>query len=148
MTLDGKTALVTGGARGIGLAIVRALRQNGAGVIAISKSQEQVDAFHQEFADDPLARAEVADVRDRRSLEAVRDKLTQLDILIPNAGVHTRVKALDLPDVPRRERIDTIVCGVFVTCQVFAPMLIARPGGRVVVTGSLSAIHGMDLRPA
>jgi NAD(P)-dependent dehydrogenase (short-subunit alcohol dehydrogenase family) len=148
MNFDGKTALVTGGTRGIGLAIARALRRNGAAVIAISKSQEQVDAFHNEFPEDPLARAEVADVRDRRSLEALRDKMTELDILIPNAGVNTRVKALDLPDEPLREMIDTNLYGVFLTCQVFGPMLIARPGGRVVVTGSLSAIHGMDLRVA
>jgi NAD(P)-dependent dehydrogenase (short-subunit alcohol dehydrogenase family) len=148
MTFDGKTALVTGGTRGIGLAIVRALRRNGAKVIAITKSKEQVDAFHKEFAEDPLATAELADVRDRRALEALRDRLTQLDILIPNAGVNTRVKALELPDEPLREMIDTNLYGVFLTCQVFAPLLMKRPGGKVVITGSLSAIHGMDLRVA
>src|SRR5260370_26666180 len=102
MSFEGKTELVTGGTRGIGLAIVRALRRNGAKVIAITKSKEQVDAFHKEFAEDPLATAELADVRDRRALEALRDRLTQLDILIPNAGVNTRVKALELPDEPPR----------------------------------------------
>lgn len=148
MSFEGKTALVTGGTRGIGLAIVRALRRNGAKVIAITKSPEQVAAFHKEFAEDPLAGAELADVRDRASLEALRDRLTQLDILIPNAGVNTRVKALELPDEPLREMIDTNLYGVFLTCQVFAPLLMKKPGGKVVITGSLSAIHGMDLRAA
>jgi NAD(P)-dependent dehydrogenase (short-subunit alcohol dehydrogenase family) len=37
---------------------------------------------------------------------------------------------------------------VFITCQVFGPLLLAKPGGRVVVTSSLSAIHGMNLRAA
>jgi NAD(P)-dependent dehydrogenase (short-subunit alcohol dehydrogenase family) len=147
-SLQGKAALVTGGTRGIGLAIVRALRHNGARVIAISKSQEQVDLFHKEFAEDPLCGAELADVRDRKSLEALRDKITQLDILIPNAGVNTRIKALDLPDEPLREMLDTNLYGVFVTCQVFGPLLFARPGGRVVITSSISAVHGMDLRAA
>lgn len=148
MSFEGKTVLVTGGTRGIGLAISRAFRRNGARVVAITKSPEQVSAFHKEFAEDPLASAELADVRDRGSLEALRDRLTQLDVLVPNAGVNTRVKALDLPDEPLREMIDTNLYGVFLTCQVFGPLLMKKPGGRVVVTGSLSAIHGMDLRVA
>jgi NAD(P)-dependent dehydrogenase (short-subunit alcohol dehydrogenase family) len=148
MSFEGKTALVTGGTRGIGLAIVRALRREGAKVVALTKSKEQIDVFHKEFGEDPLASAELADVRDRKSLEKVSHKLDQLDILIPNAGVNTRVKMLDLPDEPLREMIDTNLYGVFVTCQVFAPLLMTKPGGRVVITGSLSAIHGMDLRAA
>lgn len=148
MNFEGKTALVTGGTRGIGLAIVRALRRSGSRVIAISKSKEQIAWFQKEFAEDRLASAELADVRDRGSLEALRATLTQLDILIPNAGVNTRMKALELPDEPLREMLDTNLYGVFVTCQVFAPLLLAKPGGRVVVTSSVSAIHGMDLRAA
>jgi NAD(P)-dependent dehydrogenase (short-subunit alcohol dehydrogenase family) len=148
MTFDGKTALVTGGTRGIGLAIVRALRRNGARVIAVSKSQDQIALFNKEFAEDPLASAELVDVRDRRSLQALKDRITQLDILIPNAGVNTRVKALDLPEEPLRDMLETNLYGVFVTCQVFGPLLIAKPGGRVVITSSVSAIHGQNLRAA
>jgi NAD(P)-dependent dehydrogenase (short-subunit alcohol dehydrogenase family) len=147
-TLKGRTALVTGGTRGIGLAISRALRRSGAKVIAITRSEEQIAVFQKEFADDPLASAELADVRDRRSLESLRDKLSELDILIPNAGVNTRVKALELADEPLHEMLDTNLYGVFITCQVFGPLLFARPGGRVVITSSISAIHGMELRAA
>ena len=148
MSLEGKTALVTGGTRGIGLAIVRALRRDGARVIAVGNSKEQIEAFGQEFSQDPLASAELADVRDAGSLKAVRDGLDALDILIPNAGVNTRVKALDLEDAALWEMLQTNLYGVFVTCQVFGPLLFVRPGGRVVVTSSLAAIHGMDLRAA
>jgi NAD(P)-dependent dehydrogenase (short-subunit alcohol dehydrogenase family) len=148
MTFEGKTALVTGGTRGIGLATVRALRRKGAKVIAVTKSEDQIAVFHKEFAEDPLASAELADVRDRQSLEALRDRLQRLDILIPNAGVNTRVKALDLSDEPLHEMFDTNLYGVFITCQVFAPLLFAQPGGRVVVTSSMAAIHGQDLRAA
>jgi NAD(P)-dependent dehydrogenase (short-subunit alcohol dehydrogenase family) len=147
-TLKGRTALVTGGTRGIGLAISRALRRSGAKVIAITRSEEQIAVFQKEFAEDPLASAELADVRDRRSLESLRDKLSQLDILIPNAGVNTRVKALELADEPLHEMLDTNLYGVFITCQVFGPLLLKRPGGRVVITSSISAIHGMELRAA
>jgi NAD(P)-dependent dehydrogenase (short-subunit alcohol dehydrogenase family) len=148
MSFEGKTALVTGGTRGIGLAIVRALRRKGARVIAISKSEEQIAAFGKEFAEDPLAEAELADVRDRASLETLRDKLTELDILIPNAGVNTRVMALDLAEEPLREMLDTNLYGVFLTCQVFGPLLFVRPGGKVVIMSSLNSIHGMELRAA
>ncbi len=148
MTLEGRTALVTGGTRGIGLAITRALRREGARVIALSKAAEQIEAFKKEFSEDPLATAERADVRERAALEAVRDKLDGLDILVPNAGINTRVTALELEDEPLRDMFATNLYGVFITCQVFGPLLFKRPGGRVVVTGSLSAIHGMNLRAA
>jgi len=148
VTLEGRTALVTGGTRGIGLAIARALRREGAGVVAIGKAKDQIDAFRREFSEDPMASVENADVRDRAALEAVRDTLPGLDILVPNAGVNTRVTALELDDGPLRDMFDTNLYGVFVTCQVFGPLLFNRPGGRVVVTGSLSAIHGMNLRAA
>jgi NAD(P)-dependent dehydrogenase (short-subunit alcohol dehydrogenase family) len=148
MTLEGRSALVTGGTRGIGLAITRALRREGARVVAIGKAKDQIEAFRKEFSEDPLVTAEHADVRDRASLEAVRDKLPGLDILVPNAGVNTRVKALELEDGALRDILDTNLYGVFITCQVFGPLLFQRPGGRVVVTGSLNAIHGMDIRAA
>ena len=148
MRFEGRTALVTGGTRGIGLAITRALRREGARVIAITKSKEQLPVFRQEFAKDPLATAELADVRDRGVLEALRDKLPRLDILIPNAGVNTRIKALELPDGSLHEMLDTNLYGAFVTCQVFGPLLFAQPGSRVVVTSSVSAVHGQDLRVA
>jgi 3-oxoacyl-[acyl-carrier protein] reductase len=148
MSLEGRIALVTGGTRGIGLAIVRALRRDGARVVAIGKAKDQIEAFRKEFSEDPLVSVEQADVRRRDELEAVRDRLPGLDILIPNAGVNTRVKALDLGEEALWEMLQTNLYGVFVTCQVFGPLLFARPGGRVVVTSSLNAIHGMDLRVA
>ncbi len=148
MSLEGRTALVTGGTRGIGLAITRALRREGAQVIAIGKAKDQIEAFRKEFSEDPLASVEYADVRDRAALEALRGRLKGLDILVPNAGVITRVKALELADAALRDMLETNLYGVFVTCQVFGPLLFARPGGRVVVTSSLSAIQGTDLRAA
>jgi NAD(P)-dependent dehydrogenase (short-subunit alcohol dehydrogenase family) len=117
-------------------------------VVAIGKAKDQIEAFRKEFAADPLASVEMADVRDSDALKAVRDRLGDLDILVPNAGVNTRVQALELEDEALWEMIHTNLYGVFVTCQVFGPLLFARPGGRVIVTSSLSAIHGMNLRAA
>jgi len=146
--LEGRRALVTGGTRGIGLAITRALRARGAVVIAVSNAADQVDAVRTEFAHDEGLSVELADVRERGALEALRDRVGPLDILVPNAGVNTRCKALDLEDAKLRDMIDTNLYGVFVTCQVFAPVLFGREHSRVVVTSSAVAIHGMDVRAA
>ena len=148
MSLEGRTALVTGGTRGIGLAITRALRREGARVTAVSHSMEQVTKFRREFAEDPMVEADLIDVRNRGQLEGLRDRLKSLDILIPNAGVNTRVKAVELADESLRDMLETNLYGAFVTCQVFAPLLLEKSGGRVVVTSSALAIHGMDLRAA
>lgn len=143
-----KTALVTGGTRGIGLAIVRALHREGASVVSIGRDDEQVEAVRREYAGDGRMRVELADVRDRASLEHVRDTLEDLDILVPNAGVATRIEALDLGDEALQTMIDTNYYGVFITCQVFGPLLLRRRGGRVVMTSSISALHGQKLRAA
>src|SRR5215208_334379 len=126
----GRTALVTGGTRGIGLAISRGLHRAGASVVALGRSEERVAAVRREFGDDGRMRAVVADVRDRAALERVRDTLGELHILVPNAGVATRVEALDLDDEALRTMIDINYYGIFVTCQVFGPKLLERPGGR------------------
>jgi NAD(P)-dependent dehydrogenase (short-subunit alcohol dehydrogenase family) len=117
-------------------------------VTAVSHSTEQVAKLRSEFAEDPMVEAELIDVRKRDQLEGLRDRLKSLDILIPNAGVNTRVKAIELADESLRDMLETNLYGAFITCQVFAPLLLKKPGGRVVVTSSAVAIHGMDLRAA
>jgi NAD(P)-dependent dehydrogenase (short-subunit alcohol dehydrogenase family) len=146
--LEGRRALVTGGTRGIGLAITRALRARGASVVAVSNAPDQLAAVRREFAEDEGLSVELADVRERGTLEALRDRVGELDILVPNAGVNTRCKALDLEDAQLRDMIDTNLYGVFVTCQVFGSALFGREHSRVVVTSSAVAIHGMDVRAA
>src|SRR5215510_858656 len=145
---EGKAALVTGGTRGIGLAITRAFHREGASVVAISRHEDNAAALRREFGGDGRVRVEIADVRDPASLERVRDSLDQLHVLVPNAGVVTRAEALDLDVEALHAMIDTNYYGVFVTCQVFGPLLLRSPGGRVVITSSISAIHGQKLRAA
>jgi NAD(P)-dependent dehydrogenase (short-subunit alcohol dehydrogenase family) len=78
----------------------------------------------------------------------LRDSLPTLDILVANAGVNKRVEAVDLDDAALRDLIDTNFYGTFVTCQVMSSLLLARPGGRVIVTSSVSAVEGQRLRVA
>ncbi len=130
---------------GIGLAIAHALASAGAEVIAVSRKPENVDAVNRDRSG---VKAQVCDVRDRAALEKLRESLPKLDILVANAGTNTRVEAVKLDEAALRDLIDTNFYGVFVTCQVMAPLLLATPGGRVIVTSSISAIHGQRLRVA
>jgi NAD(P)-dependent dehydrogenase (short-subunit alcohol dehydrogenase family) len=136
--LAGKKALVTGGTRGIGLAVGQDLRAHGAEVVLVARKAEPVDGF----------RTAVCDVRDRAQLEALRDSLDSLDILVANAGMNKRAEAIDLQDADLREIIDTNFYGAFVTCQVFGPLLLRQPGGRCIVTSSIAGVHGQKLRAA
>ncbi len=146
--LAGKTALVTGGTQGIGLAVTYALHREGARVVAVGHSEAQVKALQERLPADGGITVEVADVRDRAGLERIRGSLADLQVLVANAGVVVREEALHLPDDALRTMIDTNYYGVFLTCQVFAPLLLKRPGGRVILTSSISAVHGQRLRAA
>jgi NAD(P)-dependent dehydrogenase (short-subunit alcohol dehydrogenase family) len=151
--LAGRTALVTGGAKGIGLAIARRLAQQGAGVIVVDRSDDGEGAVEQLRAELPQAaplRCLRADVTNRAALEAIRDTLQRegqpLDIVVPNAGINVRMPILEVSPAQIDAMIATNLTGVIATLQVFVPMILGRPQPRVVVTSSLSAVHGMMLR--
>ena len=147
---DGRTALVTGGARGIGLAIAKSLAGQGARIIVLGIDPRTRETARAEFPDMPEPLAFVADLRDRESLETVRDELLgagiNLNIVVANAGTNVRMPALEVSDDDVRQIFDTNLYGTFVTLQVFAPLVLKRPGGRIIINSSAVAIHGMALR--
>lgn len=139
--LGGTTALVTGGTRGIGLAIVEALRRHGARTVVVSRSLAASDHLRYQ-----------ADIGNRSELERVREEL-EADALVPqilvaNAGTITRVPFVEMDDHDLRYLVATNVYGTFVTLQVFAPMMLRSPGARFILVSSIAAIHGMNLRVA
>lgn len=150
--LTGSTALVTGAASGIGLAVALRLHRSGARLVLVDVDREQVSALKADRRLPDTTLSFVADIRERVQLEKIRDALeashTRPDIVVANAGVNTRVKAIDLSDRDLRRIIDTNLYGTFVTLQVFGPLAIRESNARIVVTSSVAAIHGMDLRAA
>lgn len=148
--LSTRTALITGGSRGIGLAITRALARAGARIIVLNNEADTLEDLRAEFPDAPEPFTFVADIRDRPRLEEIRDTLIaagiRLDTLIANAGVNVRLPALEISDADVRNIIDTNFYGTFITLQIFAPTILERPGGRFIVNSSVAAIHGMNLR--
>jgi 3-oxoacyl-[acyl-carrier protein] reductase len=143
--LDGKVALVTGGARGIGAAIVRRLVEDGATVVfTYASSAEKARALEDEIvASGGKALAIHADNTDleavRRAVQGAVDAFGRLDILVNNSGVLLAGKFKDFPLEDLDRMLDINVRAVFVASQAAARHM--GEGGRIVSIGSVSADH-------
>jgi NAD(P)-dependent dehydrogenase (short-subunit alcohol dehydrogenase family) len=134
----GETAIVTGGANGIGLAAARALADGGATVWVLDLDKERPEAVAATIG----ARGMVADVTSRESLEAAFDAAGAPDIVVANAGT---VGFADLNSTSR-ELWDRVVgvnlTGVFQTVQAAAARMKPRRRGAIVITASTNSYDG------
>jgi 2-keto-3-deoxy-L-fuconate dehydrogenase len=130
MRFEGKTALVTGAAGGIGGAIVKALRAQGAQVAAADRVTDGVEADAHLPGDllDPV----YADGLPRAAFNA----LGRLDIVINNAGVITRGKVTDTSDADWDLSLGVNVAAPFRICRAAIPLLADAGGGVIVNTAS------------
>lgn len=145
--LNGRSALVTGGSRGIGRAIVLGLARHGASVTACyAHESEAVASLSEELksldADAELIQADVtveADVA--RLTEAARARTGQLDILVNNAGVvgHESLHATSLEEW--RRVIDTNLTGTFLVVKSAYELL--SDGAAIINVGSAGSLRGM-----
>ncbi len=141
--LAGKNAVVTGGARGIGLAIAQALAAAGAGVAICARSQENIDSALTQLTGTSKSKvvAKVADVRDStevsRFFEQVDRELGQLDIVVNNAGVGIFKSAAELTVEEWRKTLDTNLSGVFYCCKEALHRFRNR-GGYIINISSLA----------
>ena len=143
--MAGKTALVTGGSRGIGLATARALAARGASVAITGTSDDRLAAATADLERDASRRvlALRADVRSASDMHAALDAATArfggLDALVNNAGVGLFRPVSDMTDEEWRRLFDTNVTGIFNATRAALPHLRARGGGWIVNVSSLSA---------
>ncbi|TML57866.1 MAG: SDR family NAD(P)-dependent oxidoreductase, partial [Actinobacteria bacterium] len=113
-SLEGKTALVTGGSRGIGRAIALELARAGASVtLSYRSGKDEAEAVAREAG----ARAVEADVADPEQAKALVDAAGDLDILVNNAGVTRDGLIARMSDEDWRIVIETNLNGVFHTCR-------------------------------
>jgi 3-oxoacyl-[acyl-carrier protein] reductase len=138
--LNGKVAVVTGGTRGIGRAIARALLDEGARVVVGARTESDVERVAEELGDG--ARGVVCDVRDPADCQALVDAATEsfggLDILVNNAGVGI-FKSVEELSVEEWDRVqETNVSGVFYCSHAAIPRLRERGGGWIINIGSLA----------
>lgn len=145
MELTDQVALVTGGSRGIGLAIASALADAGAKVAVVARDQERAQA-----AADGLSgeghRGYAADVGDSASVDAliksVEADLGSLDILINNAGVTRDNVLMRLKDEDWDSVVDTNLRGAFNTIRAASRGMMKRRAGRIINIGSVVGLTG------
>ena len=146
--LGSKTAVVTGGTSGIGLALARGLARSGANVVATGRRAKLVESVASEIR--ALGRRTVAqpcDVTDRASLEAllgeVEREIGGVDILVNCAGIAVRSPTLEVSETEWNRIMDTNLTGTLRACQLFGRGMIERKYGRIINIASLSSFLGL-----
>ncbi|MDH3664049.1 MAG: SDR family oxidoreductase [Alphaproteobacteria bacterium] len=142
--LDGRTALVTGGGRGIGLACCRALAEAGARVVIAEIDPAVGDAAKAELASQGLE-VEVVEMDVTRSeqVDAVAERMAKVaggvDVLVNNAGIaRSDVAAEETSDEHWLNVIDVNLNGVFRCCRAFGKGMLDKGSGAIVNIGSIS----------
>ena len=144
MRFDGKTAVVTGGARGIGLAITERLIGEGARVAIVDRDPD-VESVAKRLG--PSARALVADVtRSAEVNRVVGDAhawADRLDIVVNNAGITGRSYPIwELSDEDWHQVLDVDLTSVFYVCRAAVNLMLPRRAGRIVNIASIAGKEG------
>jgi NAD(P)-dependent dehydrogenase (short-subunit alcohol dehydrogenase family) len=150
--LDGKMALVTGAATGLGQAIAVALTTAGARVALSDKPGVSLDETAAQCAACGLAPyATAIDVRDlaqiRAGVAAVEAEFGKVDILVNNAGINRPTPGLRVDQANWDDHFATNVRGGFFCAQAVAPGMIARHYGRIIFISSQSGLIGIPGQP-
>jgi NAD(P)-dependent dehydrogenase (short-subunit alcohol dehydrogenase family) len=146
--LADRTAFITGGARGIGRALVERFAEEGARVVCGDIAENAAEATASELRQRGLTvRATTVDVTDPASVEAAADACERefgiADVLVANAGMLLLEPVLEIEPERWRRVLDVNLTGAFLCCRTFGQrMVTARRGGRILVTSSLFGTRG------
>jgi 3-oxoacyl-[acyl-carrier protein] reductase len=142
-SLSGKIAFVTGGSRGIGLAVARALLADGAAVAITGTDQGHLDSAVRDLGGAARLLALRADVRSyadvEKALAATVQQFGGVDILVNNAGVGVFRSVAETTVEEWHRVLDTNLSGVFYCCHAALPLLKQRGGGWIINISSLAS---------
>ena len=138
-SLEGKTALVTGGSRGIGAAVARELARAGATIVVGYRSGvDEAEAIASEVG----GRAVQADVSSADDAKRLVEEAGELDVLVNNAGVTRDGVLARMTDDDWRSVLETNLSSVFYTCRAVSRGMMKRRGGSIVNLSSIVGLHG------
>jgi NAD(P)-dependent dehydrogenase (short-subunit alcohol dehydrogenase family) len=143
--LDGKVAVVTGAAQGIGFATAEALAEAGARVVITDMNEQGAEkAAAKLTAQSRKADAITLDVTDPRAVERVQAEIVKrhgpVDVLVNNAGIAMSFKPAEtMDDFAWTKVIDVNLNGVFWCCRAFGKAMLERRNGVIINVGSMSA---------
>ena len=145
--LAGRVVVVTGGGRGIGLAIARSLAEDGASVVVSGRDAGRLHAAVVEI--DGMgapALAVVADVSRRedvdRLVEATRERFGRIDVLVNNAGITRDQLLIRMKDEDWDQVLDTNLRGIFLTTRAIGKVMMRQKAGRIINIGSAAGSMG------
>jgi NAD(P)-dependent dehydrogenase (short-subunit alcohol dehydrogenase family) len=150
--LNGKTALVTGGARGLGKTMATALAEAGADIALAGRSLESCEAAAKEIAaaTGRTVRAFAADVTISADVDRLRGDVMSacgdVDILINNAGTNIRGTLDQLSEADWDAVVDTNLKGPFLCTKAFAPGMLKKGWGRVINLASIMSVVALPGR--
>jgi gluconate 5-dehydrogenase len=147
--LTHKTALITGGTHGLGMAMAEALAKAGAQLVITgttpSKMEEALAYYH---AKGYVAHGYLFDVTDEaeaaKFVALITQEVGDIHILVNNAGIIKREPALYMPVADFRKVIDVDLVGPFIMSQLVAPQMIARKSGKIINICSMMSELGRN----
>ena len=149
--LTGRTAVVTGASKGIGLGIAAGLLDAGASVLGLQRSPLPAELTERAAERGSFARHVPVDISSEESIAAAVEQalaVADVDILVNNAGTQIRHDAVAFPLSDFDRVLDVNLRAVFQLCQGFAPGMLARGWGRIVNISSLLSFQGGFRVPA
>ncbi len=147
--LEGKTALVTGGTHGIGLAVGTALGKAGAKICVNDLDEAKLAKAKEAYAAEGIdAYTLVFNVTDEAAVDAgitqIENEVGPIDILVNNAGIIKRVPILDMPVEEYKQVIDVDLIAPFIVGKRVAPNMIAKGAGKIINMCSMMSVYGRN----
>ena len=146
--LDGRVALITGAAGGLGEVFAQTLAAAGADLVVVGRRTEPLQALSARITAETgrTVRVHQCDVTDSAAVQAMADAVGKVDILVNSAGVNLRKPAVEYPIEKWDELIAINLSAPFYCARAFAPAMLAQKWGRVVNISSMLGTVGLAER--